>query len=102
MSKWKHFQLWAEVTWDDIRDWCLRWVYAQHNARVIVDFENRMTSVVYDASGGMMSKPYYTVEAMAEQIADAKSRAYDNAYADGRRDLAEELGVDDPSPCVPE
>ena len=49
-----------------------------------------------------MSKPYYTADVMVAEIALAQSRAFDLAYAEGRRDLAEELGVEDPSPVVPE
>lgn len=94
-------RLWLHMTALDVRDWCLRWIHAQHNARVIRDFENRMTSVIHAATG-VMSKPYYTADAMLTEIAAAQARAYDDAYAEGRRDLADELGVIDPSPVSPE
>lgn len=97
-SRWNRARLWLSVTWPDVRDWFLRWIYAQHNARVIIDFENRMSSVVYHATGGMMSKPYYTIEAIKQEIDGYHSRLYDDAYADGREDLAAELGVEDPTP----
>lgn len=98
-SRWRHFRLWLAVSaWPAVRDWCLRWIYAQHNARVLADMESRMVSVIYAATNGMMSKPYYTKEAMLEQITAAHGAAYDDAYADGRSDLADELGVTDPSP----
>jgi len=100
-SRWANFRLWLAVTaWPEVRDFFLRYVYAHHNARVIAEFENRMVSVIYRASGGMMSKPYYTTEAMLQCITEAESRAYDMAYSDGREDLAAELGVEDPSPVV--
>jgi hypothetical protein len=101
-SPWAKFRLWLHVTWPDVRDYFLRFIYAQHNARVLADFENRMVAVIYQASGGMMSKPYYTEEAMLQCIREAERKAYDYAYADGRSDLAAELGVEDPSPVVPE
>ena len=102
MTRRERFRLWVSVTGWDVRDWCLRWVYAQHNARVLIDFENRMVAILEPATGGMMSKPYYTADVMVAEIALAQSRAFDLAYAEGRRDLAEELGVEDPSPVVPE
>jgi hypothetical protein len=101
-SRWNRLRLWLWVTIPEIRDWFLRWVYAQHNARIIIDFEDRMVSVIYAASGGMMSKPYYSTEAMLQCIREAESRAYDYAYADGRDDLAAELGVTDPNRMIPE
>lgn len=102
MSKIAYFNLWLSVTWSDVRDWCLRWVYAQHNARVIIDFENRMSRVVDAATNGLMSKPYYDADVMEVEIRAAQSAVYDMAYAEGRADLAAELGVEDPSPVVPE
>lgn len=102
-SRWAFLRLWlAVVGWPETRDFFLRYVYAHHNGRVIRDFEDRMVSVIYAASGGMMSKPYYTKEAMLQCIREAEKSAYDYAYADGRTDLAEELGVKDPSPVIPE
>lgn len=76
------------------RDWCLRWVYAQHNARVIIDFEARMISVICEASGNMMSKAYYDADVMLEMIRANISQTFDDGYAEGRKDLAEELGVE--------
>lgn len=102
MTRTQRFRLRVRLDLADLRDWFLRWIYAQHNARVIVDFERRMACAVELATGGMMSKPYYTADAIEAEILAAQSRAYDIAYADGRNDLADELGVEDPSPVVPE
>lgn len=81
---------------DRVRDYFLRFIYAQHNARVIIDFENRMSAVIYEASGGMMSKSYYTEEAMLAQIREHADRERDEWYAEGRKDAFEEMGVADP------
>lgn len=93
-SRWRRFRLWLWVTRLDVRDWFLRWIYAQHNARVIIDFENRMSAVICEATGQMMSKSYYTEEAMLGMIAEYHSKLYDEGYADGRKDTAEEFGID--------
>ena len=96
-SRWNRLcMLWTYSVWPDARDWCLRWIYAQHNARVLSDFESRMSSTVYLATGGMMSKPYYTIEAIRSQIEEHHNSLYEDAYSDGREDLAAELGVEDP------
>jgi len=42
-----------------------------------------------------MSKPYYTKEAMLAEISEFENRTYDDGYQEGRKDLAEELGVED-------
>lgn len=91
---WREW-LYGTIGWriERAKLWCLRWVYAQHNARVIEDFEERMVSVIHEATGGMMSKPYYTEAAMLGEISEAQQRAYEYAYQDGRRDLADELDV---------
>jgi hypothetical protein len=93
VTRWERLRLRIEFAFADARNWLERFIYAQHNARVIVGFEDRMSSVIYAATGGMMSKPYYTTEAMLAQIDEARQREYDEAYQEGRRDLAEELGV---------
>jgi hypothetical protein len=98
----ERFRLTLAVHWWSFQDWCLRWIHAQHNARVIVDFENRMSSVIADATGSMMSKSYYTTEAMIAEMAAFRQRECDEAYAEGRKDLAEEIGIADPSPFTPE
>lgn len=82
--------------WDRVKNFFLRYVYAHHNARVIIDFENRMSSVIYAATGGMMSKSYYTEEVMLDQIREFQNREMDEWYAEGRKDAFEEMGEDDP------
>lgn len=98
-SRWNRLRMWWRYSaWPQTRDYFLRWIFAQHNARVLADFEERMVSVIYEATGGLMSKPYYTTEAMLQCIRENASKQYDYAYADGREDLAAELGVEDPTP----
>ena len=53
--------------WRPVRDWFLRIWFCHHNARVIADFEYRMSCVLDHCTRGM-SKPYYTVEAMRAAI----------------------------------
>lgn len=79
-----------------VRDFFLRFVYAQHNARVIIDFESRMSAVIYAATGGLMSKSYYHEDAMLAEIREHESRERDFWYAEGRKDVCEELGMADP------
>lgn len=69
-------------------DYVLAVMFCQHNARVIADFEDRMSSVIYDATGGRMSKPYYEKAAMSAGIADAFQRTYEEGYKDGKEDGA--------------
>ena len=104
----KHIRIQLGWYGANARDWFLRWVYAQHNARVIIDFESRMSTVVWAATGGMMSKAYYTAEAMLAEIRDAEERAYNLAYAEGRADTLAEYGMSEaaaddepylPCPC---
>ena len=102
LTKCQTLRLRLGFLWEDARDWCLRWIYAQHNARVITDFEHRMRMVIWDATGGLMSKPYYTLEAMRAEIAAHLSAQYEDAYAEGRKDAFEEMGLPDPSPVTPE
>lgn len=77
---------------DQMRDWFLRIYHCHHNARVIADFEHRMTIVLCECTRGM-SKPYYTVDAMLSEIRAKQSEDYDEAYAEGRKDALEEMGV---------
>lgn len=78
------------------RDFFLRYIYAQHNARVIIDFEERMSGVICEASGHMMSKPYYALETMLPIIREHIESQWSDGYAEGRKDLCEELGIVDP------
>jgi hypothetical protein len=62
-------------------------IFCQHNARVIADFEDRMSAVISRATN-RMSKPYYTKEAMLAEIEDALQRSYDEGYEEGKKDAA--------------
>lgn len=68
---------------EDFVNWLRRFYYAQHNARVIEDFENRMSFLVCLATGQWMSKPYYTIEEMRAQVNNHHQREYAYGYNDG-------------------
>lgn len=80
----------------EARDWCLRWIFAQHNARVIIDFEERMIAVICAASGNMMSKAYYDADVMVSMINDHINSQWDDGHATGRAEAFEEIGLADP------
>jgi hypothetical protein len=65
---------------DEVVAWFERVYYCHHNARVIADFEHRMSVVLMEATGGRMSKPYYDIETMRPQIQDAFGRERDDGY----------------------
>lgn len=92
-GRWPRFRLWLWVTGPRVRDWFLRWIYAQHNARVIIDFENRMSWLLCEATGSRMSKPYYEIETMRPILAEFQQDSYEDAYAEGRKDTAEEFDI---------
>ena len=100
----RRVRLWAG--WDRLCDVAERTVgplwFAYHNAKVIVDFERRMSSVIHEATGGLMSKPYYTLDAMLPVIAQYVSRSWDEGYDEGRRDTLQELGEPDPMDQIEE
>lgn len=85
-SRWGKFRLWWYVTSRDVKDWFLRWVYAQHNARVLADMENRFCIVLCEASGNMMSKAYYDKDVMLNQIALHHQKLYNDGYCDAEED----------------
>lgn len=81
------FKLWLQYClWEDVKNYFLRIWFCHHNARVIADFEERMTSVIYTATGGRMSKPYYTKETMIAEINEHLSNQYDEGYEDGKNE----------------
>lgn len=85
-SKWNHFCLWVSVTLPEVKYWCLRWVYAQRTYRELIELEDNMVSVIYEATGGMMSKPNYTKDAMLQMIRQHHADLYDDGYKDGHKD----------------
>lgn len=70
--------------------------FAYHNAKVLRDFEWRMCRVIEEASGGVMSKPYYEMDAMIAAISQARSVEWDDGYAEGRKDAFQAMGLEDP------
>lgn len=70
--------------------WFQRFWFAQHNARVLADMEWRMILLVEEATGGRMSKAYYSNDQMRPEIA-----AHHNAlYQDGWDDALAEVSAD--------
>lgn len=63
------FRDWVRFTLrlPDIIGWFQRVYYCHHNARVIADFEDRMSFVLWSCTKGM-SKPYYDKHAMVAEI----------------------------------
>jgi hypothetical protein len=72
---------------DEIKLWCERVWYCHHNARVIADFEHRMAIVLCEATGDLLSKPYYTAEAMALSIRDHHQRLLSLSVQSSARDM---------------
>jgi hypothetical protein len=74
---------------DDGVEWCLRVLLAHHNARVLADMEWRLGCVLCECTSGM-SKPYYTLEAMRDEI-----RSYINAQCEQAVEDYQEEQADD-------
>lgn len=66
---------------DEIKLYFERIWFCHHNARVIADFERRMSELLCHCTRGM-SKPYYTIEAMKAEITDYINQAADEAISD--------------------
>lgn len=69
--------------------WFARLWWAQHNARVLADMEWRMCLLVENATGGRMSKAYYTTEQMNAEVNANHNALYDMGY----KDALEEHGI---------
>ena len=78
LYEWLRRQPWAQ--------WCARWFYAQHNARVLVEMEGRFSRVLDYASGGMISKPYYSDEVNEQMIREHLWSQYKEGYNDAEED----------------
>lgn len=72
-------------------DWIARVYYAHHNARVLCNMEHRMSILLSEATGGMLSKPYYEEDVLVAQIADYHERLCDEALEDFMEDLSDDL-----------
>lgn len=83
---WYDFTFWLEFQpwWN----WLQAYRYAQHNRRVIADFEHRMACVLTTCTK-TMSKPYYHFEDMRVEIEDYIQEQRDEAYAEGREEHAQ-------------
>lgn len=63
--------------------WAQRLWFAQHNARVLADMEWRLILLVENATGGRMSKAYYSTEQMNAEIAANHNAIYQDGFDDG-------------------
>jgi hypothetical protein len=68
--------------------WFARIWWAQHNARVLADMEWRFTLFLEDATGGRMSKPYYTIEAMRAELMVAQNAIYQDGWDDALAEVS--------------
>lgn len=94
---------WLHIAYEWLRHepfvlWFARFVYAQHNARVLVDMEHRLGCVLDAATNGMLSKAYYDVPTMTAAISDAFAAHGELYYAEGRADALEEHGITEEGP----
>lgn len=64
--------------------------YCHHNARVLADFEYRMACVLDQATGSRISKPYYSVDVMVDQILLYQCQLSEESYKEGYEDAKEE------------
>ena len=76
--RWLFYSLRLDEAWA----WFERVYYCHHNARVIADFEWRMSCVLTECTRGM-SKPYYDIEDMRVQIQDFLTETYQEGYDEG-------------------
>lgn len=60
----------------------------QHNARVLADFEDRMSSVLCHATDNLLSKPYYDKDVMISEISEVMQKRYEEGYDDCVKELA--------------
>ncbi len=100
--KWKLSQLeiWLDVYHPKVRAffrWFERIYWAQHNARVIMDFETRMMILMDAATRGRLSKPYYTAEVIQSEIEEAFMRKYEEGYDDAKSEYEPSAGPPRPS-----
>lgn len=78
MSMMEKIKLWFECLW-----------FAQHNARLLADMEWRMCLLVENATGGRMSKAYYSTEQMNAEVAEHQNELYNEGYKDGVADASD-------------
>lgn len=76
--------------------WFERVVYCHHNARVVEDFEDKVSTILWNFSN--LSKPYYTKEVCVAAISEHISDRVDEAYSEGRKDALDEFGIKEKVP----
>ena len=64
--------------------------HAQHNAAVLADMEWRMSLLLDDATGGRLSKPYYSIQDMRAAMAEYHAEMFKDAYDEGFLDATEQ------------
>lgn len=75
----------------NIKLWFERLWFAQHNARVLADMEWRMILLVENATGGRMSKAYYSSDQMNVEVTENHSAIYKSGWDDAVAEMAEQV-----------
>lgn len=79
--------------------WFARLWWAQHNARVLADIEWRMSLLVEEATGGRMSKPYYSLDQMRPEIAANHNAIYQYGWDDALAEVSADQAFDKDNPA---
>ena len=83
---WLTFQTWEFWDFHPWGQWWMRIWHCHHNARVIEQFESRMSGVLYTATGGKLSKAYYDERLMCSEIEQYLSDTYEEGYQDALKE----------------
>lgn len=76
----------VKVFFQTMIDFFLQLIYFRHNARVIADFEHRMSEVIHRATNYRMSKTYYDLHSMLSEIEGAFEDEYEKGYDDAKEE----------------
>ena len=75
----------------NIKMWFERLWFAQHNARVLADMEWRIILLVENATGGRMSKAYYSSDQMNVEVTANHNAIYQGGWDDAVAEMAEQV-----------
>lgn len=89
------FRAWIEVKIEPVTNYFLRIWFCQHNARVLIDMESRLSAVLCQATGSRISKAYYSKETMLELVGEHQDRLYNAGHADGWKECCETYGIEE-------
>lgn len=90
MRRFEMFRLTVWCWWMDVRGWCERVIYCQHNARVLAEMEWRLSVILERATGGKLSKAYYDVPTMTAWIDNYVEECCDDARREAVEDYTAE------------